>query len=158
MCAWLGGWAMGEVRVISQLTGQSFNGTNSNQLPFPMMVFVLFWLIAWTIGGTAAIGIILYFIFGKEIITFTSEVVTIEKKVFSVGRTKRYAVYDIRYLRVLHQDNYGFKFFNFNRLSSGTLAFDYGIKTIRFAYEVDEAEAQIILHRIKEKYGSQIVL
>lgn len=36
-------------------------------------------------------------------------------------------------------------------LNTGTLRFDYGLKTVRFGGGIDEAEANFIINKLKEK-------
>jgi hypothetical protein len=147
LLAWLGGWVFGETSAIGSLTGHITNSGSES--------FLLFWLIAWTIGGIAIICFLFWMLFRREIMTITSDILTIDDKVLGIGRTRRYSVLDIKNLRVVRQANSGYPYQTFSfatQFNQGVLAFDYGMRTIRFATGIDEAEGGYILDFIKKKY------
>ena len=146
--AWLGGWLFGEITAIASLHLGNFN-----RLPSSSDSFMFFWLIAWTVGGLAVISFILWFFFAKEIINVTVDTLTIENKILNVGRTKRYALSDVKNLRSSQSGAFAYGTLFFSRYNRGSLAFDYGMKTVRFANDIDKAEAVHILNLIKERSG-----
>ena len=149
--AWLGGWVFGEVFAISTVSG-IFGGE-------PAGFFVLFWLIGWTVGGFFVIRILVWMLVGKEIVTAGQSRLTIDKKGAFLFRPKIYDLNEVKNMRV--QDDipgYGSGFFgghrnNFGAFgSTGTIKFDYGLKTVRFGGGLDEAEAKFIIQKLKDRH------
>ncbi len=97
---------------------------------------------------------IIWIFFGEEIIIVDKGILSIKKAVFGFGLSKKYEIKSIRDMTVVHiTDPYnGIR--NFNRRSLGKgigkITFDYGMKTIKFAYEIDEAEAKKILKLFRQ--------
>ncbi|MCR5612797.1 hypothetical protein, partial [Treponema sp.] len=60
--AWFGGWAFGEFTVLNLLI-DFFNKKTAG-----VSMFVVFWLIAWTVAGFFVLKYILWMICGREII------------------------------------------------------------------------------------------
>jgi len=99
-----------------------------------------FALFAWTVAGS-------------ERVTIDPDTFAIRREAFGVGYTRRYSIASVRALRVVDAVASTSAFGWFGRgdpfgLQSGTLAFDYGAKTIRFGSGVDAAEAKYILSRV----------
>jgi hypothetical protein len=151
LCTWLGGWAFCEIFTLGQLIRGEIDRSG--------FVFILFWLLGWTVGGIAVVSVIVYQAFGKEEITFAPDVVTVARKALGVGTSKRYAVSDANNLRLYFQgttgnsDMFNFNAFNSRRLNRGTMAFDYGMKTVRFGNDVDDAEVRYLLDLIGDRFG-----
>jgi hypothetical protein len=143
--AWLGGWLMGELFVsgmfISRLAGN------------PAGLFVLFWLVAWTAGGFFAFRTFLWMVKGKEVITVGQNTLKIDRKGSLLFKAKVYDLNEVKNLRV--QDDFLNFFWRRSDLSAfnsaGMIRFDYGLKTIKFAQGIDEAEAKFILDKLKER-------
>ncbi|HEX9062206.1 MAG TPA: hypothetical protein VF941_18680 [Clostridia bacterium] len=149
MCAWLGGWFMGESSVISILFRAKTGGADA---------FLLFWLCGWTLGGIFVIYNILWNIAGKEIITCTPDLLKIENKVFGIGISKEYLPLEVKSFRVDIEECWQSTFGTRNRsrfggFRGGNIVFDYGMKTIRFARDVDEAEANHLIEIIQGRYS-----
>jgi hypothetical protein len=145
--AWLCGWFLGEIAAIAGLTGLlggNFGG-----------FFILFWLIAWTVGGILALKTFIWNLKGKEIITIGQGSLTIDKKGSLLFKSKTYDLNEVKNLRVQddHPGSSGLFGRSRNDLStmnsSGTIRFDYGLKTIKFAEGIDEAEANFIVQKLK---------
>ncbi|SRR5579871_290266 len=140
---WLGGWTMGEVSVIRDL----FSG----RAPAAGLAFMGFWLCGWTLGGIFAFLTVLWMCFGKEILEVDSSLLSCGKTIFSIGFPKQYRMADIRNLRVNSYSGY------FGSYSSTyirpSIAFDYGAKTVRLGYGIDEAEAGQIVKRLQERFS-----
>jgi len=149
MCLWLGGWAMGEVAALRQV----FFG-ESQGLPD---AFLAFWLLGWTAGGLFAISTVLWMLAGSEKITLTPTALLIRKQILGLGSSTSYDLGQITALRVNRNfDQSG------NRTGSlptpgisklGTVAFDYGAATVRFAAAIEEGEAAMIVQRLTDRYG-----
>ncbi|MFL5739909.1 MAG: hypothetical protein ACJ75B_06805, partial [Flavisolibacter sp.] len=122
----------------------------------PAGFFVLFWLIGWTVGGFFALRTFLWILHGKEIITVGSNSLQIDKKGLLLFKPKEYDLREVKNIRV-QEDNIGFNgifgrrndFSAFN--SGGTIRFDYGLQTVKFAGGMDEAEARFIIDKLKER-------
>ena len=143
--AWLGGWFMGESFAISTV----FN----SDTPIFANLFILFWLIGWTVGGSFAAYSLFWMTFGKEKIIVNRNTLSLQKSLFSF-LNKEYDLYEISDIR-LNPDsdspygNFGNKGLSFGN-SGGKLKFDYGMKTIKFANSIDEAEAKYLLNIFKK--------
>jgi hypothetical protein len=144
---WLGGWFCAEVFVIGMVTG--FLTDN------PAGLFVLFWLIGWTAGGVYTIRTFLWMIAGKESILIERGQLTIDKKGALFVKAKTYDLNEVKNIRVAGNDNkgaWGYQQNNWMSLgTNGTIKFDYGLKTIRMADGIDEAEASYLIARLREK-------
>lgn len=152
LTAWLCGWVMGELFAIAALTGflgEPFENGGS--------FFLLFWLIGWTAGGFFAIRTWLWMIAGKEIIRFDDNELRITKKGALLYSPK---VYDLREVKnfALNPNTNPDIFFGMNSSrdiwnpgNNGIFKFEYGLKTIKIANGIDEAEGRFILEKIKEK-------
>ena len=92
---------------------------------------------------------------GKEIITVGQNRLTIDKKGALLYKPKTYDLNEVKHVRI-QGDNIGRGFFSerndgtFN--SGGTIRFDYGFQTVKFAGGIDEAEAKFIVDKLKEKH------
>lgn len=142
MGAWLGGWFVGEIVAIRGLLGNSAAGP-----------FLLFWLIGWTAGGLFILQKFLWMLAGKELILFERGQLTIDKKGALLAKSKTFDIGELRNIRV--SDNvggiWGYQQNSFNLAVNGAIKFDYGLKTIRIADGIDEAEARFIIAKLKEK-------
>lgn len=147
--AWLGGWLMGEFFALGLVTG-SFGHRG------PANLFVLFWLIGWTVGGFFAFRAFLWNLSGREIITIGQGRLTIDKKGAPLFKSKTYDVNEVKNIRI-QEDNFatgpfGIRPTGFAGLNAGgIIRFDYGLKTVKFADGIDEAEARYILEKLKDR-------
>ncbi len=148
--AWLGGWLFGEVFAIGAVTG--LLGGN------PAGFFILFWLIGWTVGGFFALRMFLWNLKGQEIITVGQGILSIDKKGILFYKPKVFDLNEVKNIRV-QEDNLGYgglfggrrnDFGGFNL--SGTIRFDYGLQTVKFAGGLDEAEAKSIIQKLKDRH------
>jgi hypothetical protein len=143
---WLCGWAVGEVSAPVAF----FSGAKKDP---GTAAFMLFWLCGWTIGGAVAFSVWLWQFKGCEVIAISPAGLSIRHEVIGYGRTKSYDPSEIRDLRVAPPTYNPFDFrssWAFWGVGGGSIAFDYGFKTFRFAAGVDEAEARVILQRITD--------
>ena len=142
---WSVGWLFGEVSVLTILL--------NDDSPLGAKSFFIVWLIFWTIGGLTALSTILWQLFGKEIIRIERNILHLEKSVFGIGRQKEYNIKDIKNLAINpvgDMNVWGRKnYFSFFGNKNGKLKFDYGMKTIKFANDIDEAEARKLLDLFK---------
>lgn len=149
--AWLGGWTIGESFAIGTLIGFS-----DYDLGFANL-FMLFWLCGWTVAGFFVVKTLVWYLAGKEIITFGQGQFSIAKQGLLLSKPKIYDLKHVKKLRARKEETiyYGFEGVRNNlgamNASNGTLQFDYGMKTVRFANDIDEAEAYFIIDKLKVK-------
>ena len=147
LCAWLGGWFMGETTVAAQLFSGNLRGGD---------YFLFFWLCAWTIGGCLAIFMLLWNLAGSERITVGQGILRIEKKILGFGKSREYSLASIRDFRVGNDEKSNSLFTNKGGMEfwgyvNGPIMFDYGMKTIKFGLGIDEAEAKKIVGILSER-------
>lgn len=149
--AWLGGWTIGESFAIGTLIGFS-----DYDLGFANL-FMLFWLCGWTVAGFFVVKTLVWYLAGKEIITFGQGQFSIAKQGLLLSKPKIYDLKYVKKLRAKKDTNFYYSFWGVrNNLgamnpSNGTLQFDYGMKTVKFANDIDEAEAYYIIDKLKGK-------
>ncbi len=146
LCIWLCAWAGGEVMAIGM--GVFAGGVISG--------FMLFWLAGWTVGGVFAVRALVWIVSGKEIITVGQGEVTIAKKNLLFFKPKTYSLNEAKKFRVRDDAANAGYYGRQNNVggfpNTGTIQFDYGMKTIKFATGVDEAEASYLLQKLKDKH------
>ncbi|MCL5773623.1 MAG: hypothetical protein M1536_04515 [Firmicutes bacterium] len=141
---WLGGWFTGEIFAVKQL----IKGAPSKGID----AFLLFWLCGWTLGGAFVLATALWLIAGREIITISAETIKIEIKVFNIGLSKEYAMSEAKNFRLNSSGSSSFsQVGTMPFMTGGAIAFDYGMRTIRFARGIDEAEASSLVDKFKER-------
>lgn len=144
---WLCGWVIGEIMAPIGL----FNEVKKDPAA---AAFLIVWLCGWTLGGAFAICIWLWLLRGREIVTLSPEALAVRHDVFGLGRTMQFDAAEIRELRLATAT---FNPFDLRAglaiwgIGGGMLAFDYGYKTYRFGAGVDEAEARVILQRVRQR-------
>lgn len=145
LMVWMGGWVMGESFALVSVFGSN--------TPLEISAFLLIWLVGWTIGGAFAFYKILWLLMGMEIILLKNRILTIEQSVRGIGRKKQYDLQLIKNLALNAEpegEHWGLKTYRSSyKARGGKLKFDYGLKTIKFADEIDEAEARFLLEKIK---------
>ncbi len=152
LTVWLLGWLAGEFFIGAELielvkTPQPPHSGNFS--PWGG-VFLTGLLVAWTAGGCLSWSLWLRFLFGREIITVSADGLTVVTYPF--GRPRKYRLSAIRNLRVReapYEQTEGWNWF-------GTIAFDYGAKTVYFGSMLDPAEARQIVRLIKERFGDHM--
>jgi hypothetical protein len=142
LCAWLVGWAIGEVAAARELL--------LGRAP----PFLIVWLAAWTAGGSLVIAIVAWGLGGHEIVSIGATGLTVRREAFGIGRTWEYDPAQIRHMRVAPAPFDPFDLRSSFRLwgiGGGTIAFDYGARTYRLGAGVDEAEAAAIVEALRER-------
>ena len=143
---WLGFWVYALVAIVPPM----FHETVRNP---PPMAFMWIWIVGWVAGGCFIFALFLWTIAGLERVTVTPDGVLLRREAAGVGLTRHFDVKSVRALRVVDNVDNNVSFGGFGRgdpfgLRSGSLAFDYGAKTIRFGSGVDAAEAKYIISKI----------
>jgi len=143
LTGWLIMWAAGEVSVGFEMLRQfgllprpeNWGQTNG------VCLFMIGWLIGWTAGGALVWYLWLLMVLGHEVITVSAMSLDIVTR--PIGRLHRYQLTEISNLRVLES----------REGIMGTIAFDYGARTVRFGLTLDPAEARQIVALLKERFG-----
>jgi hypothetical protein len=116
--------------------------------------FPLIWLIAWSVGGIFAILMFLWNVAGREIASFDITSFTLTKNFGFIKFGKKYTLGSCENFRV---DPTGMPSssnrspFEMLGYGIGRLAFDYGMKTVKFGSGIDEAEAAYIIRLLKDR-------
>lgn len=157
---WLLGWAFGEVMAGAALVCHA-GGVDCG--PFHptgpeggASLFLLVWLLAWTVGGGAALLAWVWVAFGREIVTVTDRALTVRKDVLGRGREREHDMAHVRDLRVSLAPFNPWDPSGALRMwgvGGGTIAFDYGARTVRFGGGLDEAEARQIVARVGGQFS-----
>jgi hypothetical protein len=149
-CVWLSGWYFGETSAINQISKDIGNNVANG--------FMIFWLAGWSVGGIFALSVLLWMLFGNEKIVFSKSLIEIKKGLLEWNfMNKQYETSEIKNLELNPQPNVS-GFWGQNRnindytgFSGGKIRFDYGLKTIKFGVNIDEAEARYLIEEIKKK-------
>ena len=154
---WLILWVIGEVGILLFL----ILDTGKNGYDGPPILFLIVWIIFWTIGGGFAIYQLAWQIAGKEVVEVTTQGITISRAVLGLHSSKEYSANYIKELRVSSSNmNLSHPMLMWSYSSSspwrhnviGSLAFDYGAQTFRFGMSIDGAEAKQIVAEIQQNY------
>jgi hypothetical protein len=139
---WLGGWAMGEISAIqSLLRGEGEAG-----------LFLVFWLLGWTVAGAFVMLTLGWQIAGREILRVEAGVLSHRRAIGPVGLTRTYDLAHVKDLRVAPVPlTWQGRQSNPFDISGGPIAFDYGAKTLHVGAGVDEAEAKGLVDTIKRR-------
>jgi len=130
LLAWLGGWTVGGWSALQSVL-QNWRSGDVEWFP-------VFWLIGWLLGELSVLAALGYMAAGQEIITLEPGHLTVRLAILGIGRSRKYESTQIKRLRIAPP-------MSSRHQSSGTVAFDYGASTIRFARDVEEAEAGTII-------------
>jgi hypothetical protein len=108
-------------------------------------LFLCIWLIGWACGELWACFAVLYGLGGKQIIVANAETLTCRTEIFGVGRTRSY--------RALEMTNLCFQPTRGRGRSKrpSRIAFDYGSKTVGFGGGLVEADALELISRIRQR-------
>ena len=150
VAAWLGGWYFGETSALGELTKPG---------GVPDHGFMLFWLFGWSLGGLFVAYSLLWMAFGREVVELRPDSLIHSRRILGVGRNRAYDITAVKDLRLGPETP---DFFSFNRsrsgrwgdvwgLSGGPIVFDYGAKTLRCGASLDEAEAKIVIARLRAR-------
>ena len=133
LSVWLTGWFFGARSALAQLFALPWGGmTPKHDEPG----FLAVWLLVWTAGGVAALSTLLWQVAGREIITANALSLSRRIEALGFGVTRSYALSEIRDLRATPSPRYARQRAIFpwtGGEGSGSIAFDYGARTIRCA-------------------------
>ena len=145
--AWMVGWFFGETSALKQV------GNNG-----AIDLFMIAWLTAWTLGGIFVVSNMIFILLSKEIIEAGQGTISIRNSAAFFLPAKVYDLIEVKHIRASEEFSI-YNSFQFGRkqrgvlsnFNSGTVKFDYGLKTVKFGNDLDEAEARYIIERLKGK-------
>ena len=146
---WLCGWIAGETFALKTVITSLSGGAPE--------LFIIVWLCGWTIGGLFAFRTFWWLLMGKEVISIDQGALTIDKRGALFYKAKTYDLHEAKNFRAQEEYVPVGPFGNrgmtnvFNMKNNGTIKFDYGLQTVKFAGSIDEAEANFILEKLRSK-------
>ena len=141
--AWLGAWAFGEFTVLSKLLDGDFVNAGT-------AAFLVFWLIAWTVGGALILRAWLSNLVGSEVVEVGGGSLMLWKKLGPFSRNREFDLQHLENLRVSPSSaTPGAGRARQIYSPAGALAFDYGSRTFRFGGELDDAEATEVVSALE---------
>jgi hypothetical protein len=148
---WLVAWIMGELFAIGAIAG--FN----KDVVGPARFSVLFWSMIWSAGGFFGFRIFFWSLLGREVIVFDRGQLTIDKKGDFLTRSKTYDLTKAQNFRTIFDDIASGTSSASDRTlnSGGSVRFDYYLKTVKFANNLNETETNAILSQLMEKGSLQ---
>lgn len=98
-----------------------------------------------------ALYVVLWSLFGREIIRVKADTLSIQRRLFLDRQPKDYEVSSVKPLRVTPNPYEPFNILRSFGLTGGPIAFDYGAETVRFGAGMQEAEAKQMLDLLLKK-------
>jgi hypothetical protein len=139
---WLCGWLFGEVAMVWRLASISQAGSSPDTILYV-------WLAGWTLGGLFAGLLLLWFLFGEEVVEVRGRSLGIAERIGPIGRTRVFDVTHVQRLRLAPLDSDSLDWLSSCALKGcGLLAFDHGVETVRFGALPDEHEARSVLQEL----------
>jgi hypothetical protein len=140
--AWSLMWIAFELGIIFELVPEGLDISD--------VVFIIIWNI---LGAFILYGL-LWQLFGKEEIQVTNKSITISYIVIGYKRSKEYLAEHIQDLGLARVSAKEFMMPRgpWNMRTFGSISFDYGAGTFKFASSIDDAEAKQIIREIQQKY------
>ncbi|MBX3580953.1 MAG: hypothetical protein KF810_03535 [Rhizobiaceae bacterium] len=129
---WLCGWAVGEYFAIGELASSGFG--------FPG-IFILVWLIPWTLAGAGCVWVILWQLFGTENLYFTAGALVREWRLLFQGRRRVVMASEIMSVKV---DGPGG-----DVAGLGTIKVETTGKSMRIGSGLDHNEAEFVASLIR---------
>jgi hypothetical protein len=115
------------------------------------------WIPFWGLGCLWAFVALLRLLFQQERIRLHHGVMTIRRSILGLGFTHTYDGTTIRNLRVMESARWPWYLYftgaTFLEHNNGSIAFDNGFSTIRFAANVGPAEATALVNRLSTHLG-----
>jgi hypothetical protein len=150
MPVWLSLWILGITRAASEVASGRARGGEAD--------FLSLWAAGAVFGASLVAYAWLWNAIGREVVGRRPGVLAIRREVAGLGRTREYALPDVRNLRVSlpPADASGWAAsMRMWRGGPGLIAFDHGARTVRFGDGIDEAEATIVLAELGVREGIQ---
>jgi hypothetical protein len=112
------------------------------------ILFLGAWLVMWAMSGGAALLTCLWMARGREIVTLRPDTLEIRRDVLGWGTTREYDLGYARNLRVSQRPFDPKRPLEAWGIGGGSVAFDYGARTLRFGSSLDEAEARQVVSEL----------
>lgn len=148
--AWLVMWSFGIIAICLE---KAFSNSNDSPPGIVLLLMLCFCAAIMIIP----LRIFLWSVMGKEIISVEQGAITLDKKHLLFYKAKSYDLNEARNFRV-QEDNsimltpFGIRPSSLMKIgNSGIIKFDYGLQTLRFADGIDEAEANYLLQKLRDK-------
>lgn len=144
---WLGFWVYALVGIVPNIFDA--NGPNPSQT-----TFLVVWTVGWVAGGCFVAALFLWTVAGRERLTIGPDGVVLRREAAGIGRSRRFELRAVKALRIVENAGESAPFGLFAGRGdpfgtrAGSLAFDYGAKTIRFGSGIDAAEAKYVISKI----------
>jgi hypothetical protein len=144
MLFWLGAWTVGGFFVLKSLL-ENFH------------LFLLFWLGGWVFGELFALSTLCWLNFGAEVLRVSRGDLEVSATIFGLARRRLYKGTIIRDLQVSPRLQTAGDFGQasipgipfFGTQQSGRIKFTYGAKTVFIGPDLDEAEAALIVEKLR---------
>jgi hypothetical protein len=132
---WTTGWTIGGFTAISAVFNAGGPWWN------PLRLFLLLWLAGWVIGEVLGIWMLLFFMAGKEILTFDGTTMTRRVEAFGRGLDFRYQMAEMSRFRPMGEDG-----------KNDFVGFEYRGKSVRMGTNLDEIESARIVELVVSRY------
>jgi hypothetical protein len=139
LAVWMAGSLFGEVFGASWLLADHED---------PSILFLGAWLVMWTMSGGAALLACLWMARGREIVSLRPDSLEIRRDVLGWGTTREYDLAYARNLRVSRRPFDPKRPLEAWGIGGGSIAFDYGARTLRFGSSLEEAEARQVVSEL----------
>jgi hypothetical protein len=160
--AWLCGWTVGGIFAAGMfvLGGAALVGGNwvpaaPVAMPLGMLLFLGAWLVGWAVGEASALRGFFWNLAGREIVAINPDVLSIRHEIFGMGRSWEYDASQVCYLRcsasVYNPSNPSFRE-GMPGMNGPGIAFDYGARTYGFGIGLDDAETNLVVTEILERF------
>jgi hypothetical protein len=149
MLIWLTAWTIGGYWAASNFaSGPTNPGPDSSGFTGGRL-FLGVWLCGWLYGEIAVIYQLLWSFFGREYITLDLVALNYRWSVFGVGRSKKYALGEVKNLRTAAAPSNKLRYnHQAPAMDASCIAFDYGRGSVYMAKSIDSGEANSIVEQI----------
>jgi hypothetical protein len=158
---WLAGWATGEAFALRGLLGSA---------PLPVRLFLALWLALWSFGGTAALSVWLWLLFGRERVRLRPDALTLQREAFGLGPVKAYSLEGVSNLRARDLSLSGASvttpggqtplppeqaaaILRVAGIGGPGITFDYQGRPVRFGVALDPAEAHQVVAQLQARHA-----
>jgi hypothetical protein len=139
---WLCGWLFGEVAMVWRLAANFRAGGSPDTMLY-------LWLTGWTLGGLFGGMLLIWFLFGEEVVEVSGTTLSLVQRVGPLSRTRVFDLARLRRLRLAPLDSDSLDWLSSHALRGyGLLAFDHGVETYRFGALSNEHEARRVLQEL----------
>jgi hypothetical protein len=143
VCCWLVGWALAERAAVLLFMAEP--------AAYRPPGFAMVCVGSWTLGGMLALLLLVWLIWGREVVTITADALAIRNEISGAGRNRLFEMVYVERFRLRqsrpflerHMLEPGFA-------KAGWIEFDYRFRTYRFGTQIDRPEARVLIGMIAE--------